>query len=86
MIASHLTSERGLGRITPETDVDRLAVMLVGDTHVLGVGSPDRPAEAPELRGLVSAALADRASARSPPVATSPPRPARPPRRTRPDR
>ena len=35
MIATYLTAERGLGRIAIATDVDRLAVLLVGGAHLL---------------------------------------------------
>jgi AcrR family transcriptional regulator len=37
MIAAYLTAERGLGRIPLETDVDSLAVILVGGAHLRAI-------------------------------------------------
>jgi AcrR family transcriptional regulator len=57
MIAAYLTAERGLGRIAVNTDVDALAIILVGSAHLLAAGSnPDR-LEAGDLRGIVSATV-----------------------------
>ena len=38
MIASYLTAERQLGRISPEADVDTLALTLIGAGHLLFAG------------------------------------------------
>jgi AcrR family transcriptional regulator len=76
MIAAYLTAERGLGRLALRTDVDRLALMLVGGAHLLLAGGAD----AGEVRELVATALAGS------PAATRPSPARRSPRRTRPDR
>ena len=34
MVAAYLTAEHGLGRITIDTDVDALAIVLVGGAHL----------------------------------------------------
>jgi AcrR family transcriptional regulator len=74
-LGAYLTAERGLGRIAPETDVDRLALLLVGGGHLLG--------DAGEVRELVATALAgvDAEGGANPPARAS-----RSPRRSRPDR
>jgi len=54
MTAAYLTAERGLGRLALGTDVDRLALMLVGAAHLLMTGG----AGAGEVRELVATALA----------------------------
>ena len=38
-IGAYLTAERGLGRIPITTDVDRLAITLVGSAHLLQLGA-----------------------------------------------
>jgi hypothetical protein len=76
MIAAHLTAERGLGRLPLGTDVDRLALMLVGGTHLLVAGG----AGAGEVRELVATALPGAGAATRPSPAS------RSPRRTRPGR
>ena len=38
-IAAYLTAERGLGRIPIQTDVDQLAVTLVGTAHLISLGA-----------------------------------------------
>jgi hypothetical protein len=38
MIASYLTAERQLGRISPDADVDTLALTLIGAGHLLFAG------------------------------------------------
>ncbi|HWK28695.1 MAG TPA: helix-turn-helix domain-containing protein [Solirubrobacter sp.] len=55
MIAAYLTAERGLGRIALDTDVDRLALALVGAAHLLLAGQ-----DTDELRDLVAAVIAVR--------------------------
>jgi AcrR family transcriptional regulator len=57
MIAAYLTAERGLGRITPKADVDRLALVLVGAAHLLLAGR-ERAPQAGEVRQLVVTVLA----------------------------
>jgi AcrR family transcriptional regulator len=57
MIAAYLTAERGLGRIAIETDVDTLAVILVGGSHLLAAGSQSVPLDRDDLREVVSTAL-----------------------------
>ncbi len=44
LIAAYLTAERGLGRIALRTDVDTVAVILVGSAHLLAAGSHPAPA------------------------------------------
>ena len=57
MIAAYLITERGLGRIALNTDVDALASILVGGAHLLAAGSnPDR-LEPSDLHGIVSATV-----------------------------
>lgn len=57
MIAAYLTAERGLGRIAIETDVDTLAIILVGSSHLLATGSQHAPLEPDDLRRVVSTAV-----------------------------
>jgi AcrR family transcriptional regulator len=57
MIAAYLTAERGLGRITLDADVDRLALVLVGAAHVLLAGRDGTP-DAEEVRRLVVTVIA----------------------------
>jgi hypothetical protein len=66
MIAAYLTAERGLGRIAIETDVDTLAVILVGSSHLLAAGSQSTPLDADDLREVVSTALEEGAHATRP--------------------
>ncbi len=54
MVSAYLTAERGLGRLPLETDVDRLALMLVGGAHLLVAAD----AGAGEVRELVATGLA----------------------------
>ena len=53
MIAAYLTAERGLGRIPIQTDVDSLAVLLVGGAHMRAAGLDDRPIKPEHLRDLL---------------------------------
>jgi AcrR family transcriptional regulator len=55
MIAAYLTAERGLGRIPLETDVDALAVLLVGGAHLRAAGRDELPLEPDDLRDLLDA-------------------------------
>jgi AcrR family transcriptional regulator len=58
MIASYLTIERELGRISPEAEVDALAPTLVGAVHLLVVGERAAPPDARAVRKLVRSILA----------------------------
>lgn len=40
MFVSYLTTERELGRITPDADIDTLARTLIGAGHLLAAGQP----------------------------------------------
>ena len=57
MICSYLVKERELGRIAAHTDVDSLALSLVGGTHLLFTGH-DTP-DAVAIGRVVSAVTAD---------------------------
>jgi AcrR family transcriptional regulator len=57
MIAAYLTAERGLSRIALETDVDSLAIMLVGSTHLLCAGRDGAPLDPDDLRDILRAAI-----------------------------
>jgi AcrR family transcriptional regulator len=57
MIAAYLTAERGLGRIAIDTDVDRLALILVGATHLLGADSEGTAPDTGEVRRLIATAI-----------------------------
>jgi AcrR family transcriptional regulator len=57
MIAAYLTAERGLGRIALSTDVDTLAVILVGSAHLLAAGVHPAPLDPDELHQVVISAL-----------------------------
>ena len=56
-IAAYLTAERGLGRIPLETDVDQLAVLLVGGAHLLTAGRTGTPPDPDHLRDLTTSAI-----------------------------
>jgi AcrR family transcriptional regulator len=58
MIASYLTSERDLGRITADAEVDALAPMLIGTGHLLFAGCDGTPPEPGAVAKVVAAALA----------------------------
>ena len=58
MIAGYLTAERGLGRIPLETDVDALAVFLVGGAYLLTAGQDSAPPDPGELRNTVMSTIA----------------------------
>jgi AcrR family transcriptional regulator len=59
MIASYLTIERDLGRITGDADVDTLAPMLIGTGHLLFAGRDGTPPEPGAVAKLVAAAIAN---------------------------
>ncbi len=58
MLATYLTAERGLGRIALDTDVERLALILVGATQLLYADGEGAAQDAGEIRKLVSTAIA----------------------------
>jgi AcrR family transcriptional regulator len=58
MIGEYLAAERALGRLVADSDVDTLAAMLIGTTHLLYLGSAGRPIEAEAIRKVVTATLA----------------------------
>jgi AcrR family transcriptional regulator len=58
MIASYLTAERDLGRITADADVDTLAAMLIGTGHLLFAGRGSTPPEAEAVRKVVTTVIA----------------------------
>jgi AcrR family transcriptional regulator len=58
MTASYLTRERDLGRLAPDADVDTLAAMLIGTTHLMYA---DRQAPRPDdaaVQKMVTTVLA----------------------------
>jgi hypothetical protein len=58
MVAAYLTTERDLGRIAADAEIDVLAPTLIGAAHLLyadRTGSPPRP---DAVRGMVTAVLA----------------------------
>jgi len=57
MIADYLRAERGLGRITPDADIDTLAPTLIGAVHLLFTEHKDRPPEAEAIRTIATAVL-----------------------------
>lgn len=59
MIANYLTAERGLGRLPVDTDVDALALLLVGGAHLLTAGDHRTPPDPQGLHDLTTSALAN---------------------------
>ncbi|MFV2083463.1 TetR/AcrR family transcriptional regulator [Micromonospora sp. LOL_021] len=57
MIASYLTTERDLGRIAVDADIDALAPILAGTGHLLFADRESNPPDAPAVRKVVSVAL-----------------------------
>jgi AcrR family transcriptional regulator len=58
MIASYLTAERQLGRITADADVDTLAPTLIGAGHLLFADREGTPPEAGAVRKMVTTVMA----------------------------
>jgi AcrR family transcriptional regulator len=56
MIASYLTAERALGRLTPGTDTDTLALTLIGSAHLL-FAPRDTPPGREVVEKVVTSAL-----------------------------
>lgn len=59
MVAAYLTAERGLGRLQIGTDVDALAVLLVGGAHLHAAQRTDRRHDPEDLRELLTAGIGD---------------------------
>ncbi|MFK0258255.1 TetR/AcrR family transcriptional regulator [Streptomyces sp. NPDC090445] len=57
-IASYLTAERELGRITADADVDTLAPTLIGAAHMLFADRQGIPPEAGHVHKVVTAVMA----------------------------
>ena len=58
MIASYLTSERDLGRIAADADVDTLAPTLIGAGHLLFADRKGTPPEAGAVHKVVTTVIA----------------------------
>ncbi|GHG61914.1 TetR/AcrR family transcriptional regulator [Streptomyces griseocarneus] len=58
MIASYLTAERELGRITADADVDTLAPTLIGAVHMLFADRKGTPPETEAVRRTVTTVIA----------------------------
>lgn len=58
MVAAYLTAERGLGRLKIGTDVDALAVLLVGGAHLHAAERTDR-LEVENLRELLNVGISN---------------------------
>lgn len=57
MIAGYLTAEREAGRVTPDADVDLLALTLIGSGHLLFAGREGVPPEPGEVENLVTSII-----------------------------
>ena len=58
MLAGYLATERELGRLTPDADVETLAMTLIGTGHLAFAGRDGDPPPAAEVERLVTGALA----------------------------
>jgi AcrR family transcriptional regulator len=58
MLASYLTAERDLGRITADADVDTLALTLIGTGHLISAGRERTPPDAEDVRKVVTSVIA----------------------------
>lgn len=58
MIASYLTTERAMGRIADDADVDSLAPMLIGTGHLLYADRTGPPPTADAVRKVVTTVIA----------------------------
>lgn len=54
LVGSYLAAERDLGRLAADADVDTLAAMLIGTTHLLLAGRDGAPPEADAVRRVVT--------------------------------
>jgi AcrR family transcriptional regulator len=57
MIAAYLTAERDLGRLVAATDVDTLALTLIGTGHLLFAGREGAPLEPEAVRKVVTTVI-----------------------------
>jgi AcrR family transcriptional regulator len=57
MIAGYLAAERESGRVAPDTDVDLLALTLIGSGHLLFAGRDGEPPEPGEVETLVTSII-----------------------------
>ena len=58
MLAGYLEAERALGRLLPDTDVDLMALMLIGTLHMTYADHGDEPPELSEVRQVVAGVVA----------------------------
>lgn len=65
MTAAYLTAERGLGRIPLESDVDSLAVIIVGGAHLRAIERDPAALNADDLLDLLRTAIRTDAPRRS---------------------
>jgi hypothetical protein len=56
-LTSYLAAERDLGRLPPTADVDAIALLLVGSTHLVFAGQDGMPPDEDEVRRFVTAAI-----------------------------
>lgn len=56
-LSAYLEAERRLGRITADTDVDKLALTLIGTGHLLFAGELGGPPDASAVREVVEAII-----------------------------
>jgi AcrR family transcriptional regulator len=68
MIASYLTAERELGRISADADVDTLAFTLIGSGHLLFAGREGVPPEDGAVDKVVTTVVAGVVAARGRPT------------------
>jgi AcrR family transcriptional regulator len=68
MVAAYLTAERGLGRIALDPDVDTLAVILVGSTHLLAASQASalEPDDLCKVVGTIVESIGQRQPQRTP--------------------
>ena len=57
IVAAYLTAERGLGRIAIDTDVDALAILLVGGAHLRATEKDNLLLDPADLRNVVKAGI-----------------------------
>ncbi len=57
IVAAYLTAERGLGRIAIDTDVDALAILLVGGAHLRATEKDDLLLDPADLQNVVKAGI-----------------------------
>jgi AcrR family transcriptional regulator len=58
MVASYLATERDLGRIAADADIDTLAPMLIGTGHLLCAGRAGGPPQTEAVRKAVTTTIA----------------------------